>query len=122
MGRSAASRPPADLHHRNPVGALFQDKRLWASENLESFIIFRPSRPQENNTENSNAKRSSFKGSDQDVLQRLKRLDPGVSISQSAFHRLAPCKGVMHFLSQDRFDLDVLGNGRPLPYIQQTPL
>ncbi|CAD5257043.1 Penicillin-binding protein 1C (fragment) [Bosea sp. 21B] len=38
---------------------------FWASENFESFIVFRSSQPKGNDTENSSPKRSSFKGSDQ---------------------------------------------------------
>jgi hypothetical protein len=37
---------------------------LWASENFEAFIVFRSSQPRENNAENSNSERPSFRGAD----------------------------------------------------------
>jgi hypothetical protein len=36
-----------------------------ASENFDAFIAFRSSQPREIRTENSNSKRSSFRGADQ---------------------------------------------------------
>ena len=44
---------------------------FWASENFESFIVFRSSQPKGNDAENSNPKRSSFKVSGQIRVQKF---------------------------------------------------
>jgi hypothetical protein len=54
---------------------------FWASENFEAFIVFRSSQPRENNAENSNSERPSFRGADHfevmgarhDVFSRSRR-------------------------------------------------
>ena len=54
----------------NPSAPCFRMNAFWASENFESFIVFRSSQPKGNDAENSNPKRSSFKGSDQSIRQQ----------------------------------------------------
>lgn len=46
-GRLANSGAPAYLGNRVPISALFQDKRLQASESFDAFIVFRFSQPKD---------------------------------------------------------------------------
>ena len=51
-----------------PSAPRFGMNAFWASENFESFIVFRSSQPMETTRKRSSSKRSSFKGSDQGGL------------------------------------------------------
>jgi hypothetical protein len=48
-----------------PSAPCFKMNAFCASENFDAFIAFRSSQPREIRTENSNSKRSSFRGADQ---------------------------------------------------------
>jgi hypothetical protein len=67
-----------------------------ASENFESFIVFRSSQPMGNDAENSSSKRSSFKGSDHTravILTRSRYLNlktPSAKRRSKSFNALWP--------------------------------